>query len=138
MAALLCSFRVQGVGQALRLPVVCCVLQAGWVRTCSNMSKEAHGWTLVELLLWPVCTHPCTIRVAACAARTCIALQVVSSDTQKGESGRAFTAYAIKVTGHDGATSQILRRFRYSRPRPSPIAMSFYSVEPSCLQSGFS
>ena len=40
------------------------------------------------------------------------AVQVVSSDTQKGESGRAFTAYAIKVTGHDGATWQVLRRFR--------------------------
>ena len=37
---------------------------------------------------------------------------MVSSATQSGESGKAFTAYAIKVTGHDGSSWQVLRRFR--------------------------
>ena len=59
----------------------------------------------------------------------CLLLQVVSAATHKGQSGQAFTAYAIKVTGHDGACWQVLRRFRCA------LSSAQAPVEASVVQS---
>ena len=84
---------------------------AAWGHALSCLSEAALAGSSKQPGL-PFTKQQLSKIVEASCGQHVLAVQVVSSDTQKGESGRAFTAYAIKVTGHDGATWQILRRFR--------------------------